>query len=843
MKPGKKVNAKDPQAIAEALAQVGTTVLFANQNLGCAMSFTNTGNGVEKKTHKFSTSHPITTQGALRCSARNELVAAGLLPPKASGSYASAKRLVARGALAAAFSGALLLGGGANNALAEDLGFTYYGGTNPLGEVMTNWASPTFVDIDGDGDLDCFVGSYQGTVDFWKNNGTQVAANFARITGEGNPLSDTVVNYLASPTFVDIDGDGDMDVFIGHGDEMYQMWNGVPGPDSVVSFLENTGTPHAPVFDFNGVITDSRKTVGYNPLVVEGIQKASPAFVDIDNDGDMDAFVGDKSGYLYGYENMTIDEEPAKGTITPTIGFQPHGPSFAYYGEEAGTDYIWAYGGSATPAFTDVDGDGDMDLFVGNKYGTVQYFENTGTPEECIFTARTMDGNPIRVNPGACSEPAFADIHGDGLTDLFLGAIPYQFNFPRKSQDYATEAFSSLMVRYYQNVGTTAKADWRSRGDNPFNLGPNSMGATPAFGDIDNDGDLDALVGSINFGGKMISPINPGGKYWPLFFEGDLQYYENTGTQENPVFALWSGENAPWGCVPDWYLPAPTIADLNGDGINEVYVGFTTSYYKEPQLRRETKQSISPTNEIEAYQFVTCTSMFEPSATNPFADLDDIPFDPQVSFVDIDGDGDLDAFVAGWSTETDDTSILFCRNEGTPITPAFFVVTDTSPMSGVLGAYMPTLSFADVDRDGDMDFFMGDRRSWSSSKDGEEEPNLDLLTTRYFRNIGTATAPAFEEQFGQANPLAQTIQKTIPGAVALADLDNDKDVDAVVGDFYGKLYYYRNIETVDEALAVLDDDDDLCFIESARSDSSLWDRVAQSCRQGAQKVRHFFSPS
>ena len=36
-------------------------------------------------------------------------------------------------------------------------------------------------------------------------------------------------------------------------------------------------------------------------------------------------------------------------------------------------------GSYSTPSFTDLDGDGDQDLIVGNEYGDIAYFENTGT--------------------------------------------------------------------------------------------------------------------------------------------------------------------------------------------------------------------------------------------------------------------------------------------------------------------------------------------------------------------------------------------------------------------------------------------------------------------------------
>ena len=91
----KRESADNPQEMASALAQIGASALFANKASGFALAFTNTGKGVERKFHKFTTKRPITSKNDLSRAARKELQAAGLLGAQASG--ASAKRLIARG--------------------------------------------------------------------------------------------------------------------------------------------------------------------------------------------------------------------------------------------------------------------------------------------------------------------------------------------------------------------------------------------------------------------------------------------------------------------------------------------------------------------------------------------------------------------------------------------------------------------------------------------------------------------------------------------------------------------------------------------------------------------------
>ena len=90
------------------------------------------------------------------------------------------------------------------------------GSDNPLDSVDfgNDKSTPTFVDIDGDGDLDAFVAQEAaGLIFFFENTGNASSPNF--LTGDSNTYSS--LNNLSNPapTFVDIDGDEDFDAFIG----------------------------------------------------------------------------------------------------------------------------------------------------------------------------------------------------------------------------------------------------------------------------------------------------------------------------------------------------------------------------------------------------------------------------------------------------------------------------------------------------------------------------------------------------------------------------------------------------------------------------------------------------
>src|SRR6476661_10923499 len=210
--------------------------------------------------------------------------------------------------------------------------------TNPFGLTdVGSYAAPTFADIDGDGDLDAFVGNDDGDTLFYRNSGTAAAPTFT--LEATNPFGLADVGGYAAPTFADIDGDGDLDAFVGN-------------RDGNTLFYRNSGTATAPAFTFEAT----------NPFGLTNVGSyAAPTFADIDGDGDLDAFVGNSDGNTRFYRNS--------GTATA--------PAFT---EEATNPFgLTDVGNYAAPTFADLDGDGDLDAFVGNSDGNTGFFENTAT--------------------------------------------------------------------------------------------------------------------------------------------------------------------------------------------------------------------------------------------------------------------------------------------------------------------------------------------------------------------------------------------------------------------------------------------------------------------------------
>jgi hypothetical protein len=142
--------------------------------------------------------------------------------------------------------------------------------------------SPVFVDIDDDNDFDLFTGETNGNIIFFRNIGTVSNPQYGNALT--NPFGLINVGVRSTPSFSDIDKDGDFDAFIGN-------------ENGNIVFFRNSGTKTLPVFELP--IT--------NPFGLTDVGSFSnPTFADIDNDGKEDLFVGTETGDIYYFKNTTV---------------------------------------------------------------------------------------------------------------------------------------------------------------------------------------------------------------------------------------------------------------------------------------------------------------------------------------------------------------------------------------------------------------------------------------------------------------------------------------------------------------------------------------------------------
>ena len=188
--------------------------------------------------------------------------------------------------------------------------------------------APALADLDGDGDLDLIVGTWNKGVFLYRNDGDARAPRFTRVE---EPLVELTRGSHASPALADLDGDGDLDLVAGESSGEVNVWR-------------NDGTRSAPSFT---LVSDTL-------LGVDVGRRSAPALADLNGDGAVDLVVGSESG-------ETIVLWGAGGVDR----FAPAGS--------------WELPGVSAPVFADLDGDGDLDLLIGEIAGGLRWYENAET--------------------------------------------------------------------------------------------------------------------------------------------------------------------------------------------------------------------------------------------------------------------------------------------------------------------------------------------------------------------------------------------------------------------------------------------------------------------------------
>lgn len=76
-------------------------------------------------------------------------------------------------------------------------------------------SAPALADLDADGDLDLASGEFSGVLFSFENTGTAESPVFVARTGTANPLGELDVSFSSTPTFADLEADGDLDLVLG----------------------------------------------------------------------------------------------------------------------------------------------------------------------------------------------------------------------------------------------------------------------------------------------------------------------------------------------------------------------------------------------------------------------------------------------------------------------------------------------------------------------------------------------------------------------------------------------------------------------------------------------------
>jgi hypothetical protein len=313
----------------------------------------------------------------------------------------------------------------------------------------------------------------------------------------------------------------------------------------------------------------------------------SVSFADLDGDGDLDALVGNGHTDDTGWPN--------------TVWYNDGSGRFTDSGQQLGEDYE----STLSIALIDLDGDGDLDAVFGNNW-THTVWRNNGQGQFSRITGLSIaysdsaDGH----SSGYFGGMAVGDVNGDGSADVVAGSCCRGEWVAYNDQGEVGRGINDSYTLVFLGTGDGRFGYSSQRLDN------NSTGGV-ALGDLNGNGHLDLFVANLR----------------TTFEEGDYrdQVWFNDGRGTFTDSGQRLGEQS---------SSAVALGDLNGNGHLDVYVG--SIYY--PRSPRDVSNDAS---RIDQVWLNDGTGNFTPGP-QPNG-LVDTRF---VALADLDGDGDLDAFVA-----------------------------------------------------------------------------------------------------------------------------------------------------------------------------------------------------
>lgn len=553
-----------------------------------------------------------------------------------------------------------------------------------------NDPKPSLIDFDRDGLTDLMIGQIDGSLLYLRNAGTASVP-------EWTPVQERLgrIDIGAWHTFGDIDGDLDFDLFCDSklGTVMYYR-NETVGDSIAFQFIDSAVTS----FKNGG---DSTLNVGIN---------STPAFADIDDDNDLDYFFGAISGKLEFHRNegtaavcsLVFVSDFYDSVLAFPIGRMDAG--------EAGHGYSYIN-------FSDYDNDADPDLFFGDIFNlNVYFFRNEGTPQVSDLNLITQDFLPFTTR--GFNHPVFADLDNDTDQDMILGVAQAanidNLRFLRNE--------SGIFVEEAQNLISQ------------IDLGSDSK---PVLADLDDDGDIDMLVGA-NL--------------------GILRFFENIG---NSITATFDSDTTSFQGIDVGSYSAPALVDWDNDNDLDLLIGNAAGRIEYWRNDGNASNFIATlvTNQLAAYVSDTLKGIKVDQLAIPSA-------------ADLNNDGLVDLVVGEWDFNGL-ANIRLYENTGSAGNPILTQITVNLIKKETRDFTIPVVY--DWNGDGQKDLIVGGRYG-----------GLTLL-------LNTALSGQFPDSLTLV-----TSAEIIPGAdagqylaMAFADIDDDFDYDIFVGESSGGINFYR----------------------------------------------------
>ncbi len=421
--------------------------------------------------------------------------------------------------------------------------------------AMDSWC--LLLDLNCDGIEDIFTHTTLGAKvykGYYNTNSELCFTTYSKLLkfqGFSGPLN-IFISQVDIPAFVDVDNDNDIDILtfeiaggwvdyyqnmsqeMGYGCDSFkyelteQCWGLMYEPSSSEAKWLNQPCPF--------------RTEGIAPRIDDqslnsrggGVRHSGSTILAFDNDGD-----GDKEAVIGDISFSDLVYLTNGGSVTSAL-LTDQDTSFPNYSVPANIDYFPA------AFYLDLDNDGVKDILASpnTENGETDiacswFYKNVDANTHGVFIYQTdsfLTGDMIDVGSGAA--PVFVDLNNDGLIDMLIA----------NRNTYGTNS----SVEYMQNVGTDTLAVYKVMTKNWMNLSSlNLKGLYPAFGDLNNDGKKEMILGDEN---------------------GTLLYYSNTGGGSGVAdnFVL---TNPSYFTIDVGGFSSPEIVDVNSDGLLDLVIG------------------------------------------------------------------------------------------------------------------------------------------------------------------------------------------------------------------------------------------------------------------------------
>ncbi len=365
--------------------------------------------------------------------------------------------------------------------------------TEEAGLLRGGWASGVTVgDYNNDGYEDLFI-TYWGQNVLYRNNGD---GTFTDVTKEAGLLTDRA-RWGSGCTFVDYDRDGRLDLFVANyvkfdykttprkGEDAACNWKGVPvncGPRGLPTethmLFHNNG---------DGTFTDVSARSGI--AKAKGTYGLTAVAADFDNDGWPDIYVACDSTPSLLFQN-NHDGTFTENGLRRGIALNEDGMEQAGMGVAVG----------------DYNLDGNLDIFKTHfADDTSTLYMNRGNANFRDMTLKAGLGVETRFISWGCGMP---DLDNDGYPDLFLvtGSV-----YPEMEKHAPDCPFKTPRV-VFRNLGNGEFEELIEEAGSGVAAPHSSRGC--AFGDFDNDGDVDILIVNMNEPPSLLRNDVKGNNHW-----------------------------------------------------------------------------------------------------------------------------------------------------------------------------------------------------------------------------------------------------------------------------------------------------------------------------------------